>query len=136
MESRAAVKVGVMVVVGMGLLLAAWVFLAHLDLNHYRLYAQFDDTKGLQKQTPVRMNGVAVGEVKDIQLGSDLKPVVTLAINNAYKVPADSKIRITSGLLITNPQIEIIPPKTRSGRMLAAGDYFTVVEKEPAGALA
>jgi phospholipid/cholesterol/gamma-HCH transport system substrate-binding protein len=109
METKAAAKVGFIVLVGMGLIFAGWAYFAHLTIGNYVLYATFHDTKGLQRQTPVRMNGVTVGEVADVRLDDRLLPEVTLAISDKYRIPDNSRIYITSGLLISNPQIEIKP---------------------------
>src|ERR1041385_3997719 len=108
MESKAALKVGLLVAVGLALGLGAWAYLAHFGFNHYRLTVYFKDTKGLLKQTPVRMNGVSIGEVESIDLSSrpehKLEPEVVLSIDNKYvnRIPSDSTIEITSGLLISN----------------------------------
>ena len=139
MELRSAIKVGITTLLGIGLFLVGWWFFAHLDLDHYPLYATFDDTIGLQKQTPLRMNGVTVGEVKSIELNPrTLKPVVTLSVNNKYrdKIPADSSIQITSGLLIANPQISIMPGT--SDERLQPGDMWPqkYVVAQPLTALA
>lgn len=135
MESRAAAKVGVMVLIGLGLLYAAWYFLAHLNLNTYRIYAVFKDTKGLQRQTRVRMNGVAIGEVEKVELDrQSLRPIVTLSVDKKYRIPDESLIRITSGLLITNPQIEIVP--MASATYYADGQTWKNVEQVPASGLA
>src|SRR5437016_2164600 len=114
MDIKSAAKVGVLVVIGAVALFFGWRFLSHSDPNRYALYADFDDTKGLMRQTPLRMNGVPIGEVADVGFApGTLKPRVKLWIDNRFrgKIPADSNIRITSGLLIQNAQIEIIPGK-------------------------
>lgn len=139
MDPKAAAKVGVAVLIGIALFWGAWRFFAHLNLNRYSLYVVFEDTRGLQRQTSVRMNGVPIGEVKEIKLDPDtLKPVVHLMIDNRYrdKIPDDSVIRITSGILITNPQIEITPGK--SATTLKPDTYWPepYVQKAPAGTLA
>ena len=117
MESKAALKVGVLVLVGLALFGVIWGYLAHIGLNHYRLTVYFKDTKGLLKQTPVRMNGVTIGEVENIDLskksGRELQPEVVLSIDNKYnQIPDDSTITITSGLLISNAQVEIKPGRS------------------------
>jgi phospholipid/cholesterol/gamma-HCH transport system substrate-binding protein len=112
MEIKSAAKVGLMVVIGAAALIWAWGFLSHADPNRYTLFADFTNVKGLQKQTPVRMNGVTVGEVSDVGFApGTLIPRVKLAISNRYKdrIPTDSVIRISSGILIQNSQIEIQP---------------------------
>ncbi len=119
MESKAALKVGVLVAAGLALFGVSWGYLAHIGLNHFRLTVYFKDTKGLLKQTPVRMNGVTIGEVENIDLSQKPEhknqPAVVLSIDNKYnQIPDDSTITITSGLLISNAQVEIKP-----GRSLA-----------------
>ena len=136
MDIKSAAKVGLLVVIGTAALFWAWQFLSHSDPDVYTLYAVFEDVKGLQKQTPVRMNGVTIGEVADVGFArGSLKPRVTMSIKKKYerRIPADSKIHITSGLLIQNSLVEIIPGT--SPVTLAANDYFTKVE-QPAGMLA
>ncbi len=141
MESKAAIKVGVMVLAGAALFGAGWWFLSHglYGMTHYRIQAVFKDTKGLLRQTPVRMNGVTVGEVEKIELSNDpdtrLLPVVTLAIERKYHIPKDSTIGITSGLLISNPQIEIRPGKQNIALAENARWPRDKVQ-EPAGGLA
>jgi phospholipid/cholesterol/gamma-HCH transport system substrate-binding protein len=137
METKAAAKVGLMVIVGAALLYLGWRFLSHTNPNHYTLYAVFNDVKGLTKQTPVKMNGVAVGEVGSVGFeDGSLKPKVTLAIDNKFqnRIPVDSQIYITSGILITNPQMEIKPGT--SSVTYADNDYWKNVQAEPTGALA
>jgi len=135
MESKAAVKVGFMVLVGLVLGFAAWYFLAHLNLNTYTLRAVFRDTKGLQRQTPLRMNGVTIGEVQKIELDPQtLRPVVWLSVDKKYRIPNRSLIRITSGLLISNPQIEIVPEP--SDTYYVDGETWKNVEQVPSSGLA
>lgn len=137
MDIKSAAKVGFLVVIGAIALNFAWRFLSHSDPNRYVLYADFDDVKGLMRQSPLRMNGVTIGEVAEVGFApGTLKPRVKLWIDNRFrgKIPADSSIRITSGLLIQNAQIEIVPGKT-TDTMLADGGAFTNVEKKPSGAL-
>ncbi len=136
MEVKAAAKVGAMALVGLGLLYAAWYFLAHLNLHNYHLNAVFNDTKGLQRQTPLRMNGVTIGEVEKVELDKQtLRPIVTLSIDKKYdRIPDASLIHITSGLLISNPQIEILPKPSSS--YYVDGETWKNVELVPASGLA
>jgi phospholipid/cholesterol/gamma-HCH transport system substrate-binding protein len=112
MDQRAPLKVGIAAIIGLGGLIGAWMFLAHLDWDSYPVRVVFPDTRGLQLQAPVRMRGVKIGTVKSIELDlTTRKPVVTLRILSRYRqaIPVDSRILITTGLLVTNPQVEIIP---------------------------
>src|SRR5689334_10085829 len=117
MDSKVGARVGFVVALGLVLFGVGWWFLSHglYNWSHYQLTVEFDDARGLLKQTPVRMSGVTVGEVKSIELTHDpargIRPLVVLAIDRKYEgqIPHDSVISITSGLLISNPQIEIVP---------------------------
>ena len=117
MSSNPAYRVGLLVFLGLVIFVSGWFFLSHglTGLSHYQISATFDDTKGLVEQTPVRLNGVTIGEVEKIELSrateSLNKPVVTLSIRKKYSntIPTDSDIKISSGLLITNAQVEITP---------------------------
>jgi len=129
MDPRATVKVGIAVILGLAGLIAAWSFLAHEDWNTYPLQVRFEDSRGLQVQAPVRMSGVKIGEVKTIELDPKTrKPIVTLRIDNKYRqaIPEDSRIVITTGVLVTNPQVEVIPGKSavamRPGKVYAGAE--------------
>ncbi len=112
MDARSHIKVGITAVLGIGGLIAAWMYLARLDWDTYPIRVAFPDTRGLQLQAVVRMNGVKIGTVKGIELDlTSRRPVVTLRIQRKYReaIPEDSRVLITTGLLVTNPQVEIVP---------------------------
>ncbi len=135
MDGRAPLKVGIAAVLGFVGLFYAWSYLAHLDLDTFAIRVIFPDTRGLQPQAAVRMNGVKIGNVKDIELDlQSRKPIVTLRIGRKYlkAIPADSKIVISTGLLVSNPQIEIVPGVSEAA-MRPGGLYRG---EEPLSALA
>ncbi len=112
MEMKSAAKVGTVVLLGLTLLAVFYYYLSHADPNTYLVRVAFNNTKGLSRQSEVRLRGVTIGEVKSVSLDTNqqpLRPVVTLAIRKEYNVPSDSQFVIVSGILITNPQVEIIP---------------------------
>ncbi|CAM5213387.1 outer membrane lipid asymmetry maintenance protein MlaD [Alishewanella longhuensis] len=68
----------------------------------YTLYAQFDNIGGLKVRSPVKVGGVTVGRVSNIELDRvSYSPVVSLEINADYSnFPETSSVAIlTSGLL-------------------------------------
>lgn len=70
--------------------------------DYYTLNAQFDNIGGLKVRSPVKIGGVVVGRVSDIQLSlPDYIPTVKLEINSEYGFfPETSSAAIlTSGLL-------------------------------------
>ncbi|WP_150539276.1 outer membrane lipid asymmetry maintenance protein MlaD [Actinobacillus vicugnae] len=98
--------VGLFVLLG----LAALVFLGLRVANvqgftsekTYTLYATFDNIGGLKVRAPIKVGGVVVGRVSEINLDEQsYTPKVSLAINeNFNKIPDTSSLSIkTSGLL-------------------------------------
>jgi len=70
--------------------------------DHYEITARFSNLGPLRPNAPVKVGGVAIGQVSDIQLDPvKLDSVVTLAIDKRYsELPADTSAAIlTSGLL-------------------------------------
>lgn len=64
------------------------------------LYASFDEIGGLKPGAPVTISGVKVGEVQSIDLDTDARARVTLAVKAALKYPADTSASIvTAGVL-------------------------------------
>lgn len=115
MEGKSAVKVGMLVLIAFALAVAGFFYLSGFKLNTYTVRVHFKDTRGLQRQSVVRLKGVAIGDVQEVKLeqnGGTLTPTVTLAINQKYEIPTDYQFVIASGLLITNPTIEVRPPTT------------------------
>jgi len=71
----------------------------------YELKARFTNLGQLRKQAPVKIGGVVVGQVADIQLDPvKFDSIVTLSLENKFKdLPADTSAGIfTSGLLGEN----------------------------------
>lgn len=73
--------------------------------SNYELKARFTNLGQLRKQAPVKIGGVVIGQVADIQLDPvKYDSVVTLSIDGRYKdLPGDTSAGIfTSGLLGEN----------------------------------
>lgn len=77
----------------------------------YTVVASFDDIGGLKVRAPVKIGGVQIGEVSDIQLDPvTFKATVTLAINKHMKaIPDDSTAGILTAGLLGDNYIEITP---------------------------
>src|SRR5215467_12325034 len=112
MEAKSVIKVGIVVVIALAFFGGLYLYLAHINPNDYNVRVAFANTQGLLKQSVVRMQGVAIGEVKDIHMDTSRRPpqpIVTLSIDKKYDIPTGSTCHIVSGLFITNPQVEIVP---------------------------
>jgi phospholipid/cholesterol/gamma-HCH transport system substrate-binding protein len=76
----------------------------------YSIKAEFDDVSGVSVGTEVRLAGVKVGTVTDKALADDGRlAILTLSIDRAAVVPADSKVRILPEGLLGGSYIAIEP---------------------------
>lgn len=129
MEIKAFVKVGAFLVVGIALFIGLYQYLGHYQKNSYPVKVTLKDARGLVKQSVVRMQGVTIGEVSDIEMKTDHftetgefpSPVITLAIRKEYNIPDDSIVKVNSGILITTPQLEVFPGKSHTMITQAGG---------------
>lgn len=111
------VKVGLFVMIGI-LLLSVLVFSIgdfYLKPGYY-LKLLFHFANGVEVSAPVRLAGVKVGEVKDIQVKSD--PVtqntqveILIWLDRDVKVERDAKVYINTLGLLGEKYIELIPGK-------------------------
>ncbi|WP_032093536.1 outer membrane lipid asymmetry maintenance protein MlaD [Necropsobacter rosorum] len=72
------------------------------EAKSYHISATFDNIGGLKVRAPLKVGGVVIGRVTDIELDpKTYLPVVKIAINQAYHdIPDNSSLSIkTSGLL-------------------------------------
>ena len=95
----------------------------------------FDDVKGLKGNEEVRVAGFQVGSVKSLHLSGDgRKAIVLLRVSRSVKIPLDSKISVSSGLLGGGAVVTVIP-----GHVATMITEETTKEKplegEPAGGL-
>ena len=100
------ILVGAFVALAIGALLLLALKVANAGVagsdQTYQLSAKFDNIGGLKVRSPVKVGGVVVGRVANIQLDPEqFQPVVTLDINASYSnFPETSSLAIlTSGLL-------------------------------------
>ncbi|RPH66615.1 MAG: outer membrane lipid asymmetry maintenance protein MlaD [Burkholderiales bacterium] len=129
---------GVDLLVGMFVLLGfgALVFLAMRAGNMssavglgptYEATARFDNIGGLKPRAAVRSAGVVVGRVAAIRYDDQLyQAVVVLALDEQYKFPKDSSVRILTSGLLGEQYIGLEPGGDTE--MLAAGDRITLTQ--------
>ena len=98
--------VGLFLVAGIGAFLILVFNVANISISNdndtYSLSAHFNNVGGLKVRSPVKVGGVVVGRVSDIELDPKLlEAVVTMKIDKKYhEFPQSSSLAIqTSGLL-------------------------------------
>jgi phospholipid/cholesterol/gamma-HCH transport system substrate-binding protein len=98
--------VGIFVAVGFAALLMLSMKVSHLGSffadEGYAVKANFENIGGLKVKSPVKMSGVRIGRVSNIQFDDDAyQAIVTMDIERQYsKIPIDASASIfTAGLL-------------------------------------
>ena len=109
------------IVVGTGVVLVALALGLFLHLrpggagSGYELDVRLPKTDGLSKGSEVRISGVKVGSVTDLELDPrNYLATVHMNIADDIKVPADSALEVTSGGLLGNLYVAILPGKSKN----------------------
>jgi phospholipid/cholesterol/gamma-HCH transport system substrate-binding protein len=119
-------KIGILGVTG--LTLAAMLILAvggqgGFSWERYALYTKFSDVKGLKTGAVVRVAGVDVGKVTEVEFaGADVQ--IKLEINDAHqqRITDQSRAMIGSLSLLGEPIIDVTP--SAAGRPLQDGEFI------------
>ncbi len=96
-------KVGILAVVAIVLFIFGYNFLKGLNLltTSNILYSNYDNVSSLTVSSPVFINGLQVGVVKDIYFKDDLQTIeVEMNIENDYRIPKDAEAVIESTSLM------------------------------------
>lgn len=109
-------KVGLVVFSALVVLIGVYWFLGGISLGaqSYPVYALFPNAQKLDKGADIRMAGVKIGVVSDINLTKNSQARVEMLIWNENKIPSDSIARITTGGFIGDNFVEIIPGTSSS----------------------
>lgn len=103
-------KIGLFVVLALGALLILSTQVTSLGKwgqSGYPIEAYVDDASGLEKHTHVLMNGVTIGEIKDITIeGKRVR--LSLLINDSVKIPDDSAVIVTQESLLGSKVLNIV----------------------------
>ena len=98
----------------------------------YSFFIEFNDANGIVKGTPIRMRGVTIGSIRNIQL--KLNSVVVLATINSNKIviSKDAMIETTQTGFLNESVIDIVPLKklnvdTSNGPLSLSCDSSTII---------
>lgn len=106
-------KVGLVVLIGVGFLTYMTFKVGGYRFGQeegYQIYAVFDSVAGVDLKTPVKIAGVTVGTVEQINL-NDSKAQVTLRIKPDVKIRKGAQALVRSAGLLGEKYIEIINPE-------------------------
>lgn len=121
-----AAKVGLLVVVFVGLLVGAYAVLGRsLFAPPVKTYfADFGDVAGITPGTRVLMAGVRIGSVSGVQLVSPRQARLTLTIEEAVRIPVGSQAVIPSSLIGLGDNPVTIEPPARPAGTLPSGSIL------------
>ena len=128
-SSSQQIKLGLFVVVGAMLLIAALYFIGnrqHLFTKNIQLYAEFENVNGLQLGNNVRYSGINVGTVSKIEMTDSAKIVVQMMIEEetGKYIRKDAIATIASDGLVGSMVVNILPGELSLPKVIS-GDTIT-----------
>lgn len=114
---RITTAIALLVTLAFGITAVTTPWLKKINRNFFVAY--FDNTNGLYSGDEVRILGVAVGTVENIEPQPDAAKV-TISVDAQYPVPADVKAAILSPSLVSSRAVQLVPAYS-SGPKLADG---------------
>lgn len=94
--------------------------------NYYQYQINFDDISGLTRKADVKIAGVKVGWIEEVQLPSDnqyMKAKATITVKKDYKLYQDARAKVQQDGLLGPKYLEIIPGSS-SFDVLVTGEHF------------
>lgn len=124
-------KVGLFVVIAIGILSMIVFQIGGINLFNadvYKLNVIFDFVNGVSKDAPVHVAGVAVGDVKDVEIFYNSEKEKTqvqlhLLIKNKVMIPKNSVAYINTLGILGEKYVEIVPGDDRKN-FLRDGDFI------------
>lgn len=127
------IKVGMVLVVSVLILLLFFYKMGKFDFSKegYRIKAVFDFAGGIAKNAPVRVLGVEVGKVEEIDLkyGEETQVFLTLWVDQRTKLREDAKAYVSMSGLMGGSYIELYPGSNdlgflKEGSIIPGDDPF------------
>ena len=99
---KSLVTISVIILIAAGYLIYLYGY--HI-YQHYRYFTHYEDVHGLQRSSPIFVNGVRVGEVSSIELKGRNNVVVSLSIDKEVKLPKGTIAKLASMNLMDEKMI-------------------------------
>ena len=119
--------IGAIVTVSLALLYWGFNFLKGESVfsNERVFIAIYDDVAGLEKANPITINGLQVGQVRDMYFTKDgtAQVVLELVLRNSVDIPRNSSAKIISSDLLGSKAVELI--LGTSQELAQSGDTLT-----------
>jgi phospholipid/cholesterol/gamma-HCH transport system substrate-binding protein len=122
-------RVGIFVLLGLVILtyftfrVSKWGLIAE---KGYRLTVDFESAAGLEPKADVKMAGVPIGKVEEIQLAGTHARLV-LRIRPEYRIPIDSVASIQTQGLLGEKYVELVPGKDTQQTLPSGGRIANTV---------
>ena len=139
MEKDKAIKIGLILVITMGVFFWGFNFLKGKNVftqtNTY--YAYYERIDGLQPSASVLLRGHKIGQVTDIYFSSEKYESLTieLSIDKSIKIPENTIARIFSSDIMGSKSIDLILPYSKENEDIAILDDNSVLLSEIEGSL-
>jgi phospholipid/cholesterol/gamma-HCH transport system substrate-binding protein len=122
-------RVGIFVLLGLIVLtyftfrVSKWGLIAE---KGYRLTVDFDTAAGLEPKSDIKMAGVPIGKVEEIQLAGNRARLV-LRVQQGIRIPVDSVASIQTQGLLGEKYVEILPGKDPQRNLPAGGQVVNTI---------
>ncbi|GMR07760.1 MAG: outer membrane lipid asymmetry maintenance protein MlaD [Gammaproteobacteria bacterium] len=98
------------------------------DSGQFEVTGKFDNIIGLEVRTPVKLGGMKIGTIRNIELDpSDHQAIVTMQIDNKYnRIPRDTNASVYTAGLLGDNYIHLEPGGEEDS--LKQGDKFQLTQ--------
>ncbi len=94
---------------------------------------EFDSAPGVTVDTPVRKSGIQIGRVSDLELRDNGTVLLTLKIDDKYRLTMDQVCRISMGSMVTGDAVlewvHSDAKASESAKEIMDGDYLSIEEQ-------
>ncbi len=112
MKVKKEVKIGLVVVIAIGLLYTGLNYLKGVNVFSQPTvyYGIYDRINGLETSNPVMLNGFQIGQVREIEIINDGsgRLLVTIMVNADISVPDDSRALLKAGDILGSMQVHLL----------------------------